>query len=107
MADSDLPGLALVVDADNRPVRWLRERDLRGDRVPTGEPPHVSIVTVELDDVMRDALGRLLDAETQYAPVLDGSGCTAGILSMEVIAHALHVPADQLPSAAELAADVG
>jgi osmoprotectant transport system ATP-binding protein len=106
MADSDLPGLALVVDAGNRPVRWLRDRDIRGDKVPSGEPPHGSIVAVELDDVMRDALGRLLDAETQYAPVLDGDGRTAGILSMEVIAHALHVPADQLPSATELAADV-
>ena len=107
IAESDLQGLALVVDDRNRPVRWLRERDLRGDRVPTGEPPNAALVTVELDDVMRDALGRLLDAETQYAPVLDQQGGTAGILSMEVIAHALHVPADQLPSATELAADVG
>jgi osmoprotectant transport system ATP-binding protein len=107
MAESDLPGLALVVDEHNRPVRWLRDRDLRGDRVPSGEPRHAELVTVELDDVMRDALGRLLDAETQYAPVLDNSGCTAGILSMEVIAHALHVPADQLPSATELVAETG
>ena len=105
MAESDLPGLALVVDGQLRPVRWLRDRDLRGDKVPTGEPPHAQLVTVDLDDVMRDALGRLLDAETQYAPVLDERGGTAGILSMEVIAHALHVPAEQLPSATELVAE--
>ena len=52
-----------------------------------------------------DTGGRLLDAETQYAPVLDQQGCAAGILSMEVIAHALHVPADQVPSSTELVAD--
>jgi osmoprotectant transport system ATP-binding protein len=103
--ESDLRELALVVDEDNRPVRWLTARDMRGDRVPSGEPPHPDLVTVELDDVMRDALGYLLDAESRYAPVLDDHGCVAGILSMEVISHALHLPADEAHSSAELIAD--
>jgi CBS-domain-containing membrane protein len=97
--------LALVVDERRRPVRWLSERDLRGNRVPTGEPPDAGLVSVELDDIMRDALGRLLDAEVQYAPVVDAQGAVAGVLSMEVIAHALHVPADQVRSSSELVAD--
>jgi osmoprotectant transport system ATP-binding protein len=106
MAEADLRHLALVVDEHRRPVRWLRERDMRGNRVPSGEPPHEQLVTVDLDDVMRDALGRLLDAETQYAPVLDAGGSTVGILSVEVIAHALHIPADQVPTSTELVAEV-
>jgi osmoprotectant transport system ATP-binding protein len=105
--ESDLAALALVVDERRRPLRWLRERDLRGDRVPTGEPPHGSLVTVELDDVLRDALGDLLDAESQYAPVLDADGAVVGVLSMEVISHALHVPAEQVRSSSELVADPG
>jgi CBS-domain-containing membrane protein len=86
-------------------VRWLSERDMRGDRVPSGEPPHPSLVTVELDDVMRDALGDLLDAESRYAPVLDERGCAVGVLSMEVIAHALHLPPEEARSSADLVED--
>jgi osmoprotectant transport system ATP-binding protein len=103
--ESDLRDLALVVDGDGRPVRWLTERDMRGDKVPTGEPPSPHMVTVELDDVMRDALGYLLDAESRYAPVLDERGSAVGILSMEVISHALHLPADEARSAADLVQD--
>src|SRR3954469_23390694 len=51
MAQSEVGDLALVVDGDRRPLRWLRRRDLR-ESVPTGEPPHEQLVTVELDDVM-------------------------------------------------------
>src|SRR3954452_16686336 len=93
LQESEVGDLALVVDGDERPLRWLRSRALRGDRVPSGEPAH-SLVTVDLVDILRDGLWRLLDAETQYAPVLDARGSTVGVLSMEVIAHALHVPAD-------------
>jgi osmoprotectant transport system ATP-binding protein len=103
--DSDLVDLALVVDGQGRPVRWLTGRDMRGDKVPTGEPPHPQLVTVELDDVMRDALGYLLDAESRYAPVLDADGCAVGILSMEVISHALHLPPEDAHSSAELIED--
>jgi osmoprotectant transport system ATP-binding protein len=102
MAESDLRDLALVVDDADRPVRWLIERDMRGDKVPSGEPPHKHLVTVELDDVMRDALGYLLDAESRYAPVLDDHGRAVGILSMEVISHALHLPAEEAHSSADL-----
>jgi osmoprotectant transport system ATP-binding protein len=102
VAESDLRDLALVVDDDGRPVRWLSARDMRGDRVPSGEPPHPHLVTVELDDVMRDALGYLLDAESRYAPVLDERGCAVGILSMEVISHALHLPPEEAHPSADL-----
>jgi osmoprotectant transport system ATP-binding protein len=105
MDDSDLRELALVVDDDGRPVRWLSGRDLRGDRVPTGEPAHPDLVCVELDDVMRDALGHLLDADMQYAPVLDDRGRAAGVLSMEVIGQALHLPPEQARSSSELLVD--
>ena len=93
--------VALVIDERNHPVRWLLERDMRGDKVPVGEPAH-ELITVELDDVMRDALGYLLDAETLYAPVLDDSGCVQGILSMAVISQALHLPAEDAHSSSDL-----
>jgi osmoprotectant transport system ATP-binding protein len=105
IAESDLTDLALVVDGDRKPVRWLSDRDLRGDKVPVGEPAHSRLLTVELDDIMRDALGYLLDDESRYAPVLDERGCVVGVLSMEVIAHALHLPPEEAHSSAELLED--
>ena len=44
---------------------------------------------LELDDVMRDALSDLLQAETHYAPVVDAQGRIAGVLSVEIISEFL------------------
>ena len=44
---------------------------------------------LERDDVMRDALSDLLQAETQYGPVVDAEGAIAGILSVEIISEFL------------------
>jgi osmoprotectant transport system ATP-binding protein len=90
-----LPGAevphALVIDAERRPVGWLSGSDLRGETVPakpdTSAPP-----LLELDDVMRDALSDLLQAETQYAPVVDPEGRIAGVLSVEIISEFLTSP---------------
>ncbi len=65
----------LVVDRNGRPVRWLS-----GSRA---EP------VIELDDVLRDALSEMLQEETRYAPVVDERGAVAGVLSVEMIGHAL------------------
>jgi osmoprotectant transport system ATP-binding protein len=39
--------------------------------------------------VLRDALSDLLQAETHYAPVVDGQGRIAGVLSVEIISEFL------------------
>ena len=41
---------------------------------------------------MRDALSDLLQAETRYAPVVDGEGRIAGVLSVEIISEFLTSP---------------
>jgi len=82
---------ALVIDPERRPVGWLSDEDLMGDTVPakpgTGPDP-----VLDLDDVMRDALSDLLQAETRYAPVVDGEGRLAGVLSVEIISEFLTSP---------------
>jgi osmoprotectant transport system ATP-binding protein len=79
---------ALLIDAERRPLGWLSEDDLRAETVParpdTGPEP-----LVELDDVMRDALSDLLQAETRYAPAVDAEGRIAGVLSVEIISEFL------------------
>jgi osmoprotectant transport system ATP-binding protein len=100
-ADLNIP---LLVDEHRRPLGWLSERGLQGERVRE-ELRSPAEPIVELDDILRDALSDLLEHETQYAPVVDARGCVAGVLSIEVISHVLNTPPEELPSAAELVSD--
>ena len=79
---------ALVIDGERRPLGWLSEDDLRADTVPA-HPGTSPDPVLDLDDVMRDALSDLLQAETRYAPVVDGEGRLAGVLSVEIISEFL------------------
>ena len=101
LAESDIE-IPLLVDASGCPVGWLSERGLAGERVQRrlrspAEP------LIELDDILRDGLGRLLAEESMYGPVVDAAGRVVGVLSLEMIAAALQAPASDVPSAAEMA----
>lgn len=102
LADSEVP-YPLLVDGDGKPVGWLSERGLAGERV---EPELRSDPKprIEFDDVLRDALSDLLQEEAQYAPVVDARGAVVGVLSIEVLAHALRTDPDEVPSGADAAA---
>jgi osmoprotectant transport system ATP-binding protein len=78
----------LLVDSERRPLGWLSERDLEREMVPQ-RPDSPAEPVLDLDDVMRDALADLLQAETMYAPVVDGDGRIAGVLSIEIISEFL------------------
>ena len=80
---------ALLVDSDRKPLGWLSARDLERDIVPR-EPGSGADPVLDLSDVMRDALSDLLQAETHYAPVVDGAGRIAGILSVEIVQEFLN-----------------
>jgi osmoprotectant transport system ATP-binding protein len=82
---------ALVVDSERRPLGWLSEADLARQTVPS-RPDSAPDPILDLDDVMRDALSDLLQTETQYAPVTDGRGQLAGVLSVEIISEFLTSP---------------
>ncbi|HKO36918.1 MAG TPA: ATP-binding cassette domain-containing protein [Solirubrobacterales bacterium] len=81
----------LLVDGERRPLGWLSERDLAADVVPAKADSPLGPV-LERDDVMRDALADLLQAQTQYAPVVDREGRIAGVLSVEIISEFLGSP---------------
>jgi osmoprotectant transport system ATP-binding protein len=100
LSEADLE-ITLVIDEDGRPMGWLSERGLQGERVREDFRSPAEPV-VELDDILRDALSDLLSADSQYGPVVDAEGKVAGVLSMEALSHALTIPADQVPSATEL-----
>jgi osmoprotectant transport system ATP-binding protein len=79
---------ALLVDSERRPLGWLSDRDLAGDVVPA-VPDSAPNPILDVSDVMRDALSDLLQAESQYAPVVDGRGRIAGVLSVEIVSEFL------------------
>jgi osmoprotectant transport system ATP-binding protein len=99
-ADIDIP---LLVDGEGRPQGWLSERGLTGERV-RAELRSPAEPVIDIDDVLRDALGYLLAEETRYGPVVDGRGCVVGVLSLDLIAHALQIPASDVPTAADVLA---
>jgi osmoprotectant transport system ATP-binding protein len=82
---------ALLVDSERRPLGWLSSSDLSAETVPRN-PDSSPEPILDLDDVMRDALSDLLQTETQYAPVTDGRGQLAGVLSVEIISDFLTSP---------------
>jgi osmoprotectant transport system ATP-binding protein len=75
---------ALLVDSERRPIGWLSDADLSASTVPR-TPDSPAEPLLDLDDVMRDALSDLLQAESMYAPVVDAGGRIAGVLSVEIV----------------------
>jgi osmoprotectant transport system ATP-binding protein len=81
----------LVIDSQRRPLGWLSDSDLRRELVPD-HPDTSPDPIIDRDDVMRDALSDLLQAETHYAPVVDERGAIAGVLSLEIVSDFLTSP---------------
>src|SRR3954469_3872798 len=102
--DADLP-IAMLVDERGRPKGWIDPKQCSGDRVGRATFSPADPI-IDMDDVLRDALGRLLGEDTRHGAVVDSQGRLAGVLSMDAIAHALTIPAEQPRSSAELVTDV-
>jgi osmoprotectant transport system ATP-binding protein len=80
---------ALLVDSERRPLGWLSESDLAAPVVPA-QPDSSPEPLLDRDDVMRDALSDLMQAESLYAPVVDPQGRIDGVLSVEIISEFLN-----------------
>jgi osmoprotectant transport system ATP-binding protein len=100
LRESDVP-ICLLVDGDGRPRGWLSDDGLLGERVVpdlrSGPEP-----IVELDDVLRDALSDLLQNEAQFGPVVDERGVVVGVLSLELVGHALQHDPEKVPRGADV-----
>jgi osmoprotectant transport system ATP-binding protein len=99
LGNSEVP-YALLVDDENRPLGWLSERALAGERI--GEELRSRAEPVlEQDDILRDALSDLLAEEAQYGPVVDERGAVTGVLSIEILSHVLREDPEKVPSGAD------
>jgi osmoprotectant transport system ATP-binding protein len=99
LADSEVP-YPLLVDDQGRPQGWLSGRALVGERVTDALRSRPTPI-LELEDVLRDALSDLLAEEAQYGPVVDERGAVTGVLSIEILSHALKTDPDDVPSGAD------
>jgi osmoprotectant transport system ATP-binding protein len=98
--DSDLD-ITMLVDDRGRPEGWLSERAFSGERVRRDFRSPAEPV-IDLDDILRDALGHLLAVESRYGPVVDSSGRMVGVLSMDLISHALQVHTQETRTGSDL-----
>jgi osmoprotectant transport system ATP-binding protein len=99
LGDAEVP-YPLLVDEERRPLGWLSEKGLAGERVEHELRSNPKPV-LDLDDVLRDALADLLFEEAQYGPVVDHRGAVTGVLSIEILSHALRTDPEQVPSGAD------
>jgi osmoprotectant transport system ATP-binding protein len=102
MAAADVGVPPLLVDGDGRPLGWLDARRVSEGRVG-GQPRTKVEPIVDIQDVLRDALAELLEAETQYAPVIDPGGRVVGVLSIEIIAETLQQDPEGVATGADSA----
>ncbi len=99
LSDAEVP-FPLLVDDAGRPLGWLSERGLEGERVEAELRSNPKPV-LDVDAVLRDALAELLSEEAQYGPVVDSSGVVTGVLSIEILSHALRTDPEEVPSGAD------
>jgi osmoprotectant transport system ATP-binding protein len=99
LADSDL-SFPLLIDENGRPLGWLSEKALVGERV-TAEFRSDPEPVLDLDAVLRDALADLLQHASQYGPVVDAEGAVVGILSIDMLALALRSDPANVPHGAD------
>lgn len=84
----------LLLDADNRPKRWLRAPDFRHDR-PIGQLGLPARATVEGQATLSDALEEMLVGSAGVAIVVDGRGRFTGILDVDVIITSIQTMRDE------------
>jgi osmoprotectant transport system ATP-binding protein len=99
LSEAEVP-YPLLVDEGGKPLGWLSERALAGERVEAELRSNPKPI-LDLDDVLRDALADLLSEEAQYGPVVDHRGAVTGVLSIEILSHALRTDPEEVPSGAD------
>jgi osmoprotectant transport system ATP-binding protein len=87
MAPAD-PFVEDFVGAD-RALKRLGLQRVRDVALEPGAAAPAEAPLLRLDDTLRDALSDMLAHEVQRAPVQDGDGRVAGVLSIDAVAHAL------------------
>ena len=87
----------LVVDAQDRPLGWVRGADLPASGAIKAEAASSSSPILDRKTTLKDALAMLLAADVHAGIVVDGAGAVVGLVTAEMIAARLR-PNDQGPA---------
>jgi osmoprotectant transport system ATP-binding protein len=79
----------LVLDSDERPIRWVNDEHLADTATPLSRSGPTVMATVEPNATLHDALEEMLLSNAGQAVVVDGKGRCQGILDIEVLADVL------------------
>jgi osmoprotectant transport system ATP-binding protein len=82
----------LLVDAQERPVGWLRDVEIEGDGVLTEAMAIPMSPLLSPETTLKDALSMMLDADVHTGIVVDRAGRVTGLVTTEVIGGFLREP---------------
>ena len=82
----------LLVDAQERPVGWLRDSEIEGDGVLTEAMAIPMSPLLSPETTLKDALSMMLDADVHTGIVVDRGGRVSGLLTTESIGSFLRGP---------------
>jgi osmoprotectant transport system ATP-binding protein len=82
-------GAVLILDPQNRPLRWVSARDIHRSDVPLEQAGMEPEAIVEPQSTLQDALNRMLDSSHGAAVVVDGDGAYLGAVDFATVAHAI------------------
>jgi osmoprotectant transport system ATP-binding protein len=88
---ADLPYL-LLVDEHERPIGWVRQQDVPASGTLSADLAEPMSPLLDRQTTLKDALSMLLDADVMAGIVVDPSGRTLGLLTVEAISGALRTP---------------
>ena len=82
----------LVVDAANRPIGWIGQRQVPASGVLTEAMASAMSPLLDRKTTLKDALAMLIDAEVQVGIVLDDRGAVIGLVTTEMITERVRPP---------------
>ena len=87
--DSSPEKWMLVLDSEQRPIRWVNAHHLADTNTPLSQAGAAVMATVEPNATLHDALEEMLLSNAGQAVVVDGKGRCQGILDIERLADVL------------------
>ncbi len=92
---ADPPEFLLLVDAANRPIGWIGQRQVPSSGVLTEAMASAMSPLLDGKTTLKDALAMLIDAEVQVGIVVDGRGAVQGLVTAdEITAYGRREPGD-------------
>lgn len=89
MLDNSDARWLLVLDDDNKPVRWLNETHVNDESRPLGTSGPVVRALIELNATLHDALEAMITSSAAQAVIIDQRGRYIGVVQIDLLTQAI------------------